>query len=72
MQDPRIGVKKSLKTLSVENESTTITPWDEVEEIFLHLEPQVAYISYNMSILMASLENNFGPFGELGISNSEV
>ena len=47
-------------------------PWDEVEEIFLHLEPQVAYISYNMSILMASLENNFGPFGELGISNSEV
>jgi hypothetical protein len=36
------------------------------------LEEQVIDISHNMYLLMESLANNFGPFGEVGGSNIEV
>jgi len=39
--------------------------------MFSKLEAQVTNISLNMDILMASLENNFGPFKEFGSSNSK-
>jgi hypothetical protein len=45
-------------------------PKDELEERFTKLEAQVFDISYNMVILMSSLERKFRPFGELGNSNS--
>jgi hypothetical protein len=38
----------------------------------LKLEEQVIDISHNMALLMVALENKFGPFGEVGGSNSEV
>jgi hypothetical protein len=36
------------------------------------MEAQVTDISHNMAILMAALENKFGPFREFGSSNSKV
>jgi hypothetical protein len=45
---------------------------DESDERFSKLEEQVANISYNMAIVMATLENKFGMFWEFGSCNSEA
>ena len=44
----------------------------EYEERFTKLEIQVIDISCNMLILMETLEINFGPFGDFGVSNLEI
>jgi hypothetical protein len=54
------------------DESSHNNPWDEVEERFSKLEEQVIDISCNMALLMVALENKFGPFGEVGGSNSKL
>jgi len=35
------------------------------------LEEKITDISHNMALLMASLANNFGPFGDVGGFNLE-
>jgi hypothetical protein len=47
-------------------------PWDGMEERFSRLEEKVVDISHNMALIMASLENNFIPFEEVGFSRLEV
>jgi hypothetical protein len=54
------------------DESIHNNPWDAVEERFVRLEEKVVDISCNMALLMVALVNKFGPFGEVGGSNSEV
>jgi hypothetical protein len=54
------------------NETSHNNLWDEVEEIFLKMEEKVIDFSCNMALLMVDLDNNLGPLGEVGGSNSEV
>ena len=52
--------------------SVTNNPQHVLKEIFSKPEAQICDLSHNMSILMVSLHNKFGPFGEFGSSNSEA
>jgi hypothetical protein len=52
------------------NESSDNNTRDEEDEIFTKIEEKVSNISCNMALLMTTLANKFGPFGEVGDSNS--
>jgi hypothetical protein len=54
------------------DESSRNNPWGEVEERFSKMEGKVVDISCNMSLLMESLKNKFGPLGTVGDSNKQV
>jgi len=43
--------------------------WNELEEIFWKLEPQIIDLSCNMAIFMKTIENKFGHFKDFGGSN---
>ena len=45
---------------------------DKLQERFTKLEPQVAKIFQNMTILLVDIENNFEPFSYFCISNLEA
>ena len=45
---------------------------DEMQDRFTKLEPPVAKIFQNMTILMVDIENNFEPFSYFCISNLEA
>ena len=47
-------------------------PKDDLEEIFVRIEMQAYDVSFNMVILMLSLDIDFGIFDDLGNSNLNV
>lgn len=62
----------SLETLAMMDDSNNVNPWDEVDERFSKIEEQLSKISCNMIFLMEALKNKFGPFKEVGGSNSKA
>jgi hypothetical protein len=54
----------------MDDKSVHNNPRYPTEEIFVRMEEQVVDISHNMSLLMATLERNVRPYGEVGGSNS--
>ena len=62
-------LKKNLQTLVMSGESIQGAA-NNYEQRFSTLEIEVVDISHKMSIAMATLEREFGPFGDFGGSNS--
>jgi hypothetical protein len=54
----------------MKDESSHNNPQDVAEERFTRIEEKVVHISHNMALLLETIENKFGAFGEVGGSNS--